>query len=274
MIDLSIHPVSNIINQSNNHFYISPHPLLKTYIAHYTISFPSKSIFPGILTLIPDASGCVVLTFDSNDLHSYFWGPTTKTVYVKRDEMDVPVRIFVEFLPGGAYHLTGINQTELTDSKVPLEDINFVLARNINILFESSKNFKEFLDGLDFLFLSCASKVEACPLITSIVPSLKEHSGTLSVKSVTNMTFYSERHLNRVFNQVLGMSVKKYSQLLRINHVLININEKDTTLTSIAQNSGYYDQSHFIHDFKAVCGVSPTQYTQQMSGFYNEAFKF
>lgn len=88
------------------------------------------------------------------------------------------------------------------------------------------------------------------------------------------MTFYSERHLNRIFNQFLGMSVKTYSRLIRINRVLQTIKQKETQLSKLAQDLGYYGQSHFIHDFKAVCGVNPTEYKEKMSDFYNEDFKF
>ena len=46
------------------------------------------------------------------------------------------------------------------------------------------------------------------------------------------------------------------------------------SLTALAQDLGYYDQPHFIHDFRAVCGVPPSAYLERMAGFYNEPLKF
>ena len=42
----------------------------------------------------------------------------------------------------------------------------------------------------------------------------------------------------------------------------------------LAQELGYFDQAHFIHDFRAVCGVTPGAYRAGLSDFYNEPLKF
>lgn len=70
MVELIKSPISNFFKKGQNHYFIAPHTLLKPYISHYTISFPGNSIVSNILTLIPDASGCIVFTFDGNQLHS------------------------------------------------------------------------------------------------------------------------------------------------------------------------------------------------------------
>ncbi|CZS11772.1 hypothetical protein CDFC105_93890 [Clostridioides difficile] len=46
--------------------YILPHKLLRQYIAHYTISIPDTSIKEN-LTLIPDASGCMICLLYTSD---------------------------------------------------------------------------------------------------------------------------------------------------------------------------------------------------------------
>ena len=44
-------------------------------------------------------------------------------------------------------------------------------------------------------------------------------------------------------------------------------------LTMLAQDLEYYDQAHFIHDFKDICGLAPSLYLKNKSDFYNEEFK-
>ena len=46
------------------------------------------------------------------------------------------------------------------------------------------------------------------------------------------------------------------------------------SIAALAQEAGFYDQSHFIHDFSHICGVAPGAYLQNLSAFYNEIFKF
>lgn len=263
----------NLIDTNPNQFYIPPHALLRQSIAHYTISLPARNHGSEYLTLIPDASGCIVCTYDGKYLDCNFWGPTTQTTIVKNDADENIFRFFIEFLPCGAYHLTGIDISELTDLQVPLSIINLPLAKSIDELFEQSKSIQELVDLLDKTFLSCLSKIQPTNYIAPILSYIQAKNGTMTVKELSTATFYSERHLNRMITPILGMNVKSYSKLLRINTALKNINN-DVSFTNLAQTLNYYDQSHFIHDFKSVCGVTPTAYLQNMSDFYKEDFKF
>lgn len=54
----------------------------------------------------------------------------------------------------------------------------------------------------------------------------------------------------------------------------VRLLNSDRPLTYLAQESGFYDQAHFIRDFKEVCGITPGGYRNKMSDFYNEPLKF
>ena len=69
------------------------------------------------------------------------------------------------------------------------------------------------------------------------------------------------------------MGCKAYFQVLRVNAAIRALQAGPPSLTRLAQELGYFDQSHFIHEFKSVCGVSPGRYLAHMSGFYNEPLK-
>ena len=117
-------PELSILAHTPTHLYIAPHPLLRPYIAHYTFCAQGaqpKSHLPEKLTLIPDASGCVVFSYDGRALSGCFWGPTTKTVVVFGDAENIPLRFFIEFLPGGANRLLGLNLKDFTDRREPLD---------------------------------------------------------------------------------------------------------------------------------------------------------
>ncbi|MFQ8761961.1 MAG: helix-turn-helix domain-containing protein [Intestinimonas sp.] len=59
----------------------------------------------------------------------------------------------------------------------------------------------------------------------------------------------------------------------RVNAAIRALQAGPPSLTRLAQELGYFDQSHFIHEFKSVCGVSPGRYLAHMSGFYKEPLK-
>lgn len=72
----------------------------------------------------------------------------------------------------------------------------------------------------------------------------------------------------------IGMIVKTFSRIIRINASIQRMKKTKFMLSALAQDSGFYDQSHFIYDFKSVCGITPKAYLSNMSVFYNETLKF
>lgn len=98
--------------------------------------------------------------------------------------------------------------------------------------------------------------------------------GALSVQELSQNIFYSERHLGRIFDEYMGMSVKSFSRLVRINKALKLLQRRDYSLSQVFMETGFYDMSHFIHDFKTICGITPQAYRNNMSDYYSEIAKF
>lgn len=273
MISKFIKNTSNIIKCSDNQIYIKPHDLLKPYIAHYTVSFPIEKATASTLNIIPDASGCFIFTFFEDKFESSVWGPMTKIAVVSGGVEDYCVRIFVEFLPGGLYYFTRENQMNLTDLKVPLWQVNSYIPLFVAEAFQEAEDLDAFLERLNFILLPYIEKEYSLILINAI-EQLKLSKGMMSVKEISNLSNYSERHLNRIFNEHMGMNIKTFSKLIRINNSIENLKYKNVMLSSFAQDNGFYDEAHFIHDFKSICGITPKKYLSNMSDFYNEVFKF
>lgn len=266
----------NEVKRTQNHIFITPHKLLKHYIAHYTISFSSNDIvsIPDTLTLIPDGSGCLVFTFDGNFFGSKIYGATTKTVIVKNDVNACPMRLFIEFLPCGLYYFTGIKQMDLTDLILSLNDVNSKLHFCILEAFEMSQNLDIFIQKLNYVLISFIKNNNIPYTLLSSVKRLKLSNGIMSVKELSNLEFYSERHLNRIFNEYMGINTKTFSRIIRVNMSIQQMKNRNFVLSTLAQDMGFYDQSHFIHDFKYICGTTPKNYLLTMSDFYNEPLKF
>ncbi len=68
------------------------------------------------------------------------------------------------------------------------------------------------------------------------------------------------RQFERRFKEYSGFSPKLFSRITRFQSSLDSFGNKDKSLTDIAYDCDYYDQSHFINDFKEFSGYHPSQY--------------
>jgi AraC-like DNA-binding protein len=95
-----------------------------------------------------------------------------------------------------------------------------------------------------------------CSAISNIIQS----GGAMSVKELANRSFLSIRQFERKFITYSGFSPKLYSRIIRFQNATQQYGISQKSLTDIAYECGYYDQSHFIHDFKQFSGYHPKQY--------------
>lgn len=75
----------------------------------------------------------------------------------------------------------------------------------------------------------------------------------------------SSRYLQKLFLQYSGLTPKLYTKINRFQNSLRLVGQKDASLTSIAYDCGYFDQSHFIKDFKSFTGLTPSGYSIENS---------
>ena len=216
----------------------------------------------------------VVLENDGGRLSSRLWGPTTKMARVENDLCSGPLRFFIEFLPGGMSALTGWAQAELADRRLPLWQVSPGLERALFEALESSRDLSGLIARMDEILLSQREIGLPAPLREAMA-ALQCSGGMLPVRQLGALGHYSERHLGRLFRQHIGMGAKEFSRLIRINLLLKRLEGPNVfSLTELAQEFGFYDQAHFINDFKSVCGVPPGEYRKNQSVFYNETYKF
>jgi AraC-like DNA-binding protein len=98
--------------------------------------------------------------------------------------------------------------------------------------------------------------------IGEIAASLQKHCHHEKIVSISVRNHISSRYLTQLFSQYTGLPPKLYCKINRFQHSLYLINHKQK-LTSIAYDSGYFDQSHFIKEFKLFTGITPTSFATQ-----------
>ncbi|EGT4621539.1 AraC family transcriptional regulator [Clostridioides difficile] len=272
----SIHFINknrSLIVCEDNFVYLLPCIQLRNWISNFTISFPNQTIISDNYTIIPHGSVTLVFFYDATGLHSLLFGPTTKPKTVGNIANRCDVILIIEFQPAGFFPLIGIQQSELIDKVVPFSIINTSLDLEIKKIFNESLSIDKLILKLEELLISNI-KIEYSYEFILAIQLIIQNSGNISSQEISKKVFYSSRHLNRLFNQYLGLSMKSFSRLVRINKSIKLLNNNKTSLMSICNELRFYDIPHFIKDFKIVCGITPQKYRANMSDFYSEIAKF
>jgi len=81
-------------------------------------------------------------------------------------------------------------------------------------------------------------------------------AGAIRVGQIARDLRVSQDTLEKRFRRVVGASPKQFASIVRLRRA-VELSRETTTLTALAQDAGYYDQAHFIRDFRAVTGDAP-----------------
>ncbi|NNF36271.1 MAG: AraC family transcriptional regulator, partial [Saprospiraceae bacterium] len=84
--------------------------------------------------------------------------------------------------------------------------------------------------------------------------------GSQRLSEIWKQAHVSERSLERYFKKYIGLSPKLYSRIIRFSNIFHFIQSKNFEWTEISFLSGFYDQSHFIKNFKEFTGEDPSEY--------------
>ncbi|MBO0410161.1 helix-turn-helix transcriptional regulator [Enterococcus hulanensis] len=261
-----------ILLKAKEFLCLSPSLHLRKYISNYNITFPVKELIPSGFTAMPSGCATLEVVMINNKIFTHIEGPTTIPSFA--DNIDqVSLMVTIEFKPAGFYVFTGLNQNEILDDLYALETINSDFDKSISELIEQAKNIQELINKLDVLFLK-ALEATYQPEITHILKKINESAGTITVKQLSDDIHYSERHVNRLFKQYVGTSVKSFSKIVRINKAFQLLKRPKNSLNIVSDTLSYHDLSHFNNEFKQICGITPQTYRKNMSDFYNNPIKF
>jgi AraC-like DNA-binding protein len=110
-----------------------------------------------------------------------------------------------------------------------------------------------------FLVAKAARPLEQHPVICFALDALQ---CTQKVGDVARQIGLSQRRFIQIFQEEVGLMPKLFVRIQRFQSALRLIGQEQEW-TNIALRSGYFDQAHFIHDFRTFSGITPTTYLAQ-----------
>ncbi len=122
----------------------------------------------------------------------------------------------------------------------------------------------------DFLVREFSGKLRVDPCIAYAVGEMTERPDALSIAGMNKRIGYSQKHFTEMFRRSVGVTPKSYLKIMRFQKAVRTIDEKrDLDWGRIALDCGFYDQSHFINDFKHFSGFTPEHYATIHTNYQN-----
>ncbi len=256
-----------------NYQTFKPHKDLESIVKFYwtlEVPFDPKNKKQKI---VPD--GCIEMTFNlgnkikrytsENDfiLHpnAMVMGQRTKSYYI------LPVgnvdTFAICFYPIGFGNFVKTTLENLVDKETPIAEL-FGQA-------EANELEQQIVEAIDteqrinivetFLLKKLNLKNIINNIVKSTVDAILKTNGTTLINIILKDNISKRRQLERHFKKQIGISPKQLSKAIRLQATLqLLLNKKSLTLTDIAYESDYFDQSHFIKDFKDLVGVTPKDF--------------
>lgn len=191
------------------------------------------------------------------------WGQITKPTPVRSSGKNRMLGI--RFFAHSAAYFFEQDMFELNDQVTDAMDVlgNPVRVLHLQLLETHALNKRiELIEH--FLLRRLADserKLDKMSMIGEISKELQSDTLNDNIKTIASRYSMSPRYLQRLFLQYTGVTPKLYHKINRFQLSLKLVAKKDSSLTSIAYDCGYFDQSHFIREFKSFTGVTPSAYT-------------
>jgi AraC-like DNA-binding protein len=104
----------------------------------------------------------------------------------------------------------------------------------------------------------CKANLETKKIMELI--SVVKRSNVESVTGLCELTGLHYKKLERTFNGVTGYTPKNFVRIMRFYRSLLEMRRTKNSFTTVSLDTGYYDQSHFVHDFKQFTGITPSKF--------------
>lgn len=250
-----------------------PNSDLKSFVSCYwTLEIPTQSKHAK-QRIVPD--GCIEMAFIlGDDIKRYtsesefifqpramILGQTIAPFYI---EPIGRVQTFaVRFYPYGFANFVSEPIDNLVNKETPLDQLfEYDVVKHLQRKIIKATDTQQRISIIE-TFLMDRLKHESTinRIVSHTVDVLLSTNGSASITSIFKDEPSKRRQLERNFKRQVGVSPKQLAKVIRLQTALkIMLEQKSATLTDIAYHSEYFDQAHFVKDFRVLTGINPKDF--------------
>lgn len=250
-----------------------PHPDLQPVIkCYWTLEIPADRDAER-QRIVPD--GCIEMVFILGDDIKRFTtetefiiqprammlGQTTAPFYVQPTGY---VNSFaVRFYPYGFANFVDMPIENLANKETPIREVfEEVTAQVLTEKIIHATDTQARIEIIEaFLIAQLRKKDTVDKIVKTTVDAIFSTKGQAPIGTLLQGDLSKRRQLERKFLKQIGISPKQLGKVIRLQAALsMLLNEKPEKLTDIAHDNAYYDQAHFIKDFKEFTGTNPKEF--------------
>jgi hypothetical protein len=169
----------------------------------------------------------------------------------------------VRFYPCGFAPFTEMGINDFANKETPVTSVfEEEIAKSLESGIVDAKDTKERIQIVEeFLSAQMREADVIDSILKSTIDTIVLTKGRVAINEILKDELPRRRQLERKFSQRVGISPKQLGRIIRLQETLkMLLNRSTGNLTEIAYENEYFDQSHFIRDFKEFTGVNPTEF--------------
>lgn len=168
--------------------------------------------------------------------------------------------VLIYFKEGGASAFFKEPVHELFSESVSLD--NFMLRSELLVLEErlcEAQKDTERISIVEQFLVSRMCRKYPDQLVIAALAVINKNNGNIRIKELAASLNTSQSPLEKRFRRVIGASPKKFASIVRLRHTL-QIYDPHRSFTELGYDAGFYDQSHFIKEFRRFTGETPEDF--------------
>lgn len=122
---------------------------------------------------------------------------------------------------------------------------------------------KQRIQIVENFLLSQLKDIQMDQLIVEAVKMIYASKGTVRISELNERLFISQSPFEKRFRKLVGTTPKKFASIIRFNTVLKDL-KTEKSLADICYENRFFDQAHFIREFKQFTGDTPENFKRKL----------
>ena len=266
--------------------------ILKTHIPRFPLNqFVDFFIYAegynpnhSIDRFLPDGNTEIIFDFDEAPQYIYdnqtlaeiqacrrVWASGVRTGFISIPSGKHSAKFIISFKKGMAYPFFPLPMDEMADRVVDADVLwgnDFAFLREQ--LLEIDQIDLKFATVESFLLAHFHGKLVPNPAVEYALAEIIRRPDQINFARLNQDIGYSQKHFIGMFKRQVGVTPKAYLKIIRFQKAITEIERRqEANWTNISQDCGFYDQAHFINDFKFFSGFTPEEYVRRKNDVLN-----